>query len=628
MSCTSLTDSRRQLIYVLAVSLYALALLVATLAPTTANASSARVGDFTLLDHKGASHQLSWYSDQKAVVLFVQGNGCPIVRNGSHTLGALRDQFTDQGVTFLMLNPQPQDNRDSIAKEASEFGYDFPILLDEAQLVAQSLGVDRTAEVFVIDPKKREVLYRGPVDDRLGYETQKPKASNHYLRDALTAVVAGKQIAANAPEAPGCLISYPAADAHAKTPVSYSKEVAPILEKHCVSCHHDGGIGPWAMTNHAMVQGWSRMMKEVLMTRRMPPGQFDAHASKPMLDAVDVSPEELQTLVHWIDAGAPKTADEPDPLLALTFDPSPFTLGEPDLVFDVPPQTIPATGVLDYRYIPVELNLDRDVWIRAIEFAPGDRKVLHHVITYLQSPADKSARARQNSDGRDDSIGGFAPGRQPDVFRDNSGRLIRKGSNFLLQMHYTTSGKETVDATRVGLYLYDEPPKHVMSGGVAGQRRFLIPPHVKEHKLEGDMLIEEDAYLYGMMPHMHFRGRYMKYSAVYPDGTEELLLSVPKYEFNWQFSYQLEEPLLLPAGTRLVTRGAMDNSTQNPYNPDPSRPVRFGLQTMHEMFFGFVTLRFVGDTPESVTGVANLAADISKDVATNVTTKNTQTAQR
>ena len=139
-----------------------------------------------------------------------------------------------------------------------------------------------------------------------------------------------------------------------------------------------------------------------------------------------------------------------------------------------------------------------------------------------------------------------------------------------------------------------------MSGGVAGQRRFLIPPHAKEHKLQGEMLIEHDAYLYGMMPHMHFRGRYMSYTAVYPDGREELLLSVPNYEFNWQFSYQLEEPLFLPAGTRLVTRGAMDNSAQNTYNPDPNRPVRFGLQTMHEMFFGFLTLRYVGDTPDGV----------------------------
>ncbi|MFB3076618.1 MAG: hypothetical protein ACE1Y4_01315, partial [Lysobacterales bacterium] len=173
-------------------------------------------------------------------------------------------------------------------------------------------------------------------------------------------------------------------------------------------------------------------------------------------------------------------------------------------------------------------------------------------------------------------------------------------SNLLLQMHYTTSGKATVDETEIGLFIYDEPPAYIMAGGVAGQRRFLIPANAKEHKLEGEQLIERDAYLYSMTPHMHFRGKYMNYTAVYPDGRTEILLSVPKYEFNWQFSYQLKDPLFLPAGTRLVARGAMDNSDRNRFNPDPSKPVHFGLQTKHEMFFGFTTLRYVGDTPESL----------------------------
>jgi len=176
-------------------------------------------------------------------------------------------------------------------------------------------------------------------------------------------------------------------------------------------------------------------------------------------------------------------------------------------------------------------------------------------------------------------------------------------------MHYTTSGKATVDETEVGLYLYDEPPTYIMAGGVAGQRRFLIPAHAKEHTLEGEQLIERDAYLYSMTPHMHFRGKYMNYTAVYPDGSSEMLLSVPKYSFNWQFSYELEEPLFLPAGTRLVAKGAMDNSERNPFNPDPTKPVHFGLQTKHEMFFGFTTLRYVGDTPESLLAEGSSTAE-------------------
>ena len=560
------------------------------------------IGDFSLLDQQGKFHQLSWYGDQKAVVIFIQGNGCPIVRNGAPTLKAIRDEYESQGVAFFMLNPQMQDNRESIAKEAEEFGYDFPILVDEAQLVAESLGVDRTSETFIIDPKSRKVVFRGAIDDRLGYESQKPQAKNHYLKDALDAFLAGEAVASTDANAPGCLIGFPGRDQHQKNPPSYTTDIAPLLIDKCVGCHHDGGIGPWSMSDHAMVQGWSKMMKEVVMTRRMPPGQIDPHVGRPIEDVVEITPSELQTLVHWIDAGAVIEEGAKDPLTSMTFDNAEWVLGEPDMVFTVPAQSIPATGIIDYRYVPVELNLDKDIWIRAVEFVPGDRQVLHHVIAYLSSPADKNARGREDGSARGESFGGFAPGRQPDSFRDHSGRLIPKGSNMLLQMHYTTSGKETVDETVVGLYIYDEPPTYVMAGGVAGQRRFMIPPQAKEHKLEGEILIERDAYLYSMTPHMHFRGKYMSYTAEFPDGSSELLLSVPKYEFNWQFNYQLEEPLFLPAGTRLVTRGAMDNSDRNPFNPDPTRPVLFGLQTKHEMFFGFFTLRYVGDTPESWMG--------------------------
>ncbi|MCH2173735.1 redoxin family protein [Myxococcota bacterium] len=566
-----------------------------------------------MLDQHGKFHQLSWYGDQKAVVIFVQGNGCPIVRNGVHALKALRDEYESRGVVFFMLNPQIQDDRESVLEEAEAFGYDFPVLMDDAQLVAESLGVDRTAEVFVIEPKKGTVLYRGPIDDRLHYESQKPTTKHHYLRDALEAALAGEPIPADVPASPGCIIHFPSQKQHRQNPLSYSKDIAPILQNNCVKCHHDGGIAPWSMSSHEMVRGWSLMMREVLMTRRMPPGQIDPYVGKAIREVNGLSVEEKQKLVHWINAGAQRTEGEGDPLAELTFDDPRYSLGEPDMVFSVPAQSIPATGVIDYRYVPVELDLEEDIWVQAVEFVPGDRQVLHHVIAYLSSPADKTVRGRADGSANASSVGGFAPGRQPDFFRDNSGRLIKKGSNLLLQMHYTTTGRETVDATEVGLYLHDQPPAYIMSGGVAGQRRFLVPPHAKEHELEGEQLIERDAYLYSMTPHMHYRGKYMSYTAVYPDGREEVLLSVPKYEFNWQFSYELEEPLFLPAGSKIVAKGAMDNSERNRFNPDPSKPVHFGLQTKHEMFFGFTTLRYVGDTPESLTAGESVTEDLAAD---------------
>ncbi len=562
-------------------------------ASASVQAAAERVGDFALLDHTGTFHQLSYLSDHQAVVLVVHGNNSDAIGKHLEDLEALRQKYADQPVAFLMLNPVAADDRDAIGAAAQAADINFPILHDETQLVAESLDVSRIGEVLVINPQSMTLAHRGNTGDLAATDVAINALTQGQVPSA-TAVATGAVATGN-----GAQIVYAAAEQHAAQAPSYSQDIAPILEKHCVQCHHDGGIGPWSMNSHAMVQGWSAMIREVLMTQRMPPGQIDTHASKELLQVAGLSPAEMQQVVHWIDAGAPGDA-QPDPLAGLQFADSKFSFGEPDLIYTIPAQEIPATGVIDYRYVPVELNLDRDVWVRAMEFIPGDPEVLHHVIAYVSSPADKTVRGRATGAAQGESVGGFAPGRPGDEFRDNSGRLIRKGSNLLLQMHYTTSGKATVDETEIGIYIYDEPPTYVMSGGVAGQRRFLVPPFAKEYRLEGVQEIERDAYLYDLMPHMHYRGKYMSYTAEYPDGTSELLLSVPKYNFNWQFNYPLKEPVFLPAGTRLVARGAMDNSAQNPFNPDPSKPVHFGLQTKHEMFFGFTTLRYVGDTPAAV----------------------------
>ena len=562
-----------------------LALFFSLATPTLANE---RIGDFALLDDQGKFHQLSYYGDYSAVAVLVSGLSSKADQEQLSAFAAVAKAHADE-VVFLVLNPNPSTDRGAARTVLDDLQVDLPVLMDESQLVAKNLSAKAYSEVFVLNPQTATLMHRTNTADL----TQVLMTMTDGLTQAST------QLASTT--VTGEEIQYASVGA-----VSYNDDIVPILERNCVSCHHDGAIAPWSMSSHAMVMGWSPMMKEVVMTKRMPPGQIDPHVGMPIKDVAGLTIEEKQKLIQWIDQGSPR-GEGPDLLTALEFEDPEFSLGEPDIVLDVTPQAIPATGVIDYRYVPVELNLDKDVWVSGIEFLPGDRQVLHHVITYLQSPADKTEDDGRNNDGTGLGIGGFAPGRQPDAFQDNSGRLIPAGSNLLLQMHYTTSGRETVDATRIGIFLHDEPPKYVMSGGVAGQRRFMIPPGAKEHRLRGEELIERDAYLYEMMPHMHFRGKYMSYAAQFPDGTSKTLLSVPKYDFNWQFKYELEEPLFLPAGTKLIAQGAMDNSDRNPGNPDPTRPVFFGLQTMHEMFFGFTTIRYVGDVPE--TQMADRSAD-------------------
>ena len=548
------------------------------------------VSDFTLLDHTGKSHHLGWYGDQKAVVVYAHSLSEPGAATDARLIAASNARHAGSDIAFFALNTQPGLDRPTLAADATVQQIGVPVLQDDSLLVAENLGLTRSGEVVVIEPRRREILYRGTAAA---------------LPKALDALLAGQPLPQPV-AATGAPIAFPA-----KPAVSYTEHIVPILERNCVSCHNEGGIGPWAMNSHAMVRGWSPMMREVVMNRRMPPGQIDHHVGKPIMDVAGLTVAEKRQLITWIDAGAPMDGTL-DPLAELKIANPKFTLGEPDMVFKVTPQEVPATGVLDYRYVPVELGLDRDIWLSAMEFVPGDRKVLHHVIAYLTSPGDRSSRSETSGVARGESIGGFAPGKATDVFRDNSGRLIPAGSNLLLQMHYTTWGKPAVDETEIGLYLHDTPPRYVMSGGVAGQRRFLVPPHADDHQITGEQEIERDALLYSMNPHMHSRGKYMSYSAVYPDGREELLLSVPRYDFNWQFGYELVEPLFLPAGSKIVTRGAMDNSARNPANPDPSVPVHFGLQTKHEMFFGFTTLRYIGHTPNGFVAESPRKTNASK----------------
>ena len=325
-----------------------------------------RVGDFALLDHTGTFHQLSYYGDHDAVVILVNG-GTSLADDG--TVSALSNVARDfsGNAQFWVLNPVSADSRSEVANRLQVAGAQMPVLMDESQMTAKSLGAKKLGEVLVINPANRALLYRGSVNG---------------LSAALSALPAQSPAVGMANL--GADIEYVAHDA-----ISYTKDIAPILEQNCVSCHRDGAIAPWSMSSHAMVKGWSPMMREVVMTRRMPPGQIDNHVGKPLKDVAGLSVEEQQKLIQWIDQGAPKDGTA-DPLAGLTFSDAKYSLGEPDIVLSVPPQTIPATGVIDYRYVPVELNLDRDVWIRGIEFVPGDRQVLHHVITYLSSPADKS----------------------------------------------------------------------------------------------------------------------------------------------------------------------------------------------------------------------------------------------
>lgn len=583
-----------------------------------------RVGDFALIDHQGAQHHMAWYDDHQAVVIVPQAVGATDDAT-LEGLAKLQAKYKDQGVAFFLMNPGLQIDRAAVAADLAAQELELPVLMDDTHLVAEMLGIERMDEAVVYDPSSFEISYRGPIASA--------------TEAAIDQLLAGESTELVSVAGTASSISHNAAD-HAN--LSYTNDIAPIIAENCAECHREGGIAPFAMDSSLAVQGWSQMIREVIMTKRMPPGQIDNKVGHKIKNEMNLSDEEMQKLVRWVGSGSPvDIQDDVDLLAELVWPDTKWTLakdlGEPDLIVKVPPQAIPATGVIDYRDIVLDLGLEKDQWVRASEVAPDKSEVLHHIITTVVPPGGRpdpmqaftaaleelpeeraaairaeifSAVAsgkqppigkifRENPDigigqilGGDDDLpqfGGYAPGNAVALAPEGVGGLLKAGTSLSLQMHYTTSGREVTDETEIGIYFYPEGevPAEKMTGGVGNDFDIAIPAFSKDHEMEVVTFIKNDSDLYSLMPHMHFRGKRMRFVAEYPDGSEELLLSVPDYDFNWQLVHELEEPLRVPAGTKIRAIGAFDNSAQNSANPDPSIDLSWGEQSFEEMFMGF-----------------------------------------
>ena len=533
-----------------------------------------RIDDFVLLDHQGQAHKLYYLSDATAVVLMAHSATCPGSADYQSRFEAAANAYRDQGVAFLMVNSEPAAQaglRDEVQAET-------PILIDQAGLVGDALGLSNAGELLIIDPERWQLRHRGLASGDLG--------------QVLQAVLSGGVIPSTAAPQATCALAYEAPPAS----VSYAKDIAPMLADNCVTCHREGGIGPWAMTGYDMVRGFAPMIREVVRTQRMPPWHADpAHGV--FANDRSLSTDEVRKLVHWVESGAPR-GEGPDPLATLDAEWPDWGLGDPDLIVDIPAFDVPATGVVEYQYQRVVNPLDRDVWVRATEILPGDRAALHHVITtFRNTNADGTGFGRRGG-----GLGGYVPGAVTRGAPENTGTFLPAGAQIVFQMHYTPYGKAVTDRSKLGLYFHDTPPKHRLANAVLMNTRIRIPPNTKSHSEFAERTFERDVLLYSLLPHAHYRGTASEFRAFYPDGREELLLSVPNYDFNWQTTYVLEEPRVLPAGTRVVHTTWWDNSAQNPANPDPNREVPWGRQSWDEMLFGSLRFRYLDDEIAQATG--------------------------
>ena len=500
-------------------------------------------------------------------------------------LAELERRYRATGVAFLGLDADAHADPVEVAEDLRARGVAFPVLLDEGARVADALGATRAGETLALDVGRR-LRYRGPVeglaaalDDLLaGRRVAAPSIPTRGRPIDRGAAISAGRVRARTPAA----VDEPAAEVGVGE-VTYAGEVGPILRARCQTCHRPGQVGPFSLLTYEQARRRAPAIRAAVAGRQMPPWHADPRFGRFANDR-SLSPRERAALLAWVDRGTPAgpiaASPRPPP------DAGGWTIGTPDLVFEMPvPFDVPAAGAVAYQRFKVPSNFGEDRWVSAAEAHAGDKSVVHHIGVYVDDPAHRAPRNMKPA------VAVYFPGEHASIFPEGTARKIPAGATLVFEVHYTPIGTPRRDRSSLGLIFARGPVRHeAVTRGIPAHD-LVIPPGAARHEVRSSTTIDRAAHLLGMMPHMHLRGRDFLFTAVYPDGRREVLLSVPAYDFGWQSQYRLAEPLALPAGTRLECLAHFDNSAGNPANPDPAAEVRWGEQTWDEMMVGYYDSR-------------------------------------
>ncbi len=393
--------------------------------------------------------------------------------------------------------------------------------------------------------------------------------------------------------------------------VTYSKDIAPILQEHCQGCHRPGEAAPMSLLSYKEARPWAKSIKEAVLLKKMPPWFADPHYGHFRNDR-SLAQKDIDALVAWADLGAPEgnPKDAPKPRQFVDG----WNIGTPDLVLEMPAAfNVPASGTVDYQYVILPYKFTEDRWVQMAETRPGNRALVHHVIAFIRDAKSNWNRDKEpgvvfvpdkHKEGEGgisgDMLAGFAPGMPPIVLEPGQGRLVKAGSDVVFQLHYTANGKEGTDKTRVGIVFCKEPPKErVMTMG-ATNNKFVIPAGDANYEVHSEIEIQHEVKMSALLPHMHLRGKDFEYKLVFPTGETQTILSVPHYDFGWQLWYEPVNDIVLPKGTKVSCTAHFDNSPNNPNNPDAKKEVRWGDQSWEEMMIGFFSVAFPADMDPKV----------------------------
>jgi peroxiredoxin len=586
--------------------------------PVSTDRLNKEIDNVAFADAAGKATSLKEHAGKAATVAVFLSFDCPVSNSYAETLAELHKKYAGKGVGFVAF--VPTEDAAKVAKKAAEFKYPFPVFSDKDLKAAEAFKAVVTPEAFVLD-HNLVLRYRGRIDNAYSGRLKKnPQVTERDLLAAIEAVVSGKDVPTPATRAIGCHID-PKERKVTSESVTYHRDVAPILQKHCQGCHRPGDVGPFALTSYKQAVNWAADIVHYTQSREMPP--WKPTGGVEFTNARALTIKELDTLAVWEKAGCPEgdPKDAPPPL-KLT---QGWRFGEPDLVLEVPEDFhIGAAGKDEFRVFVLPANLKEDKYVVAYEVKPGNATVVHHTLNYFDASGtarklEAKEKAREKKPDEKDrgpgysvamgigfypqlvkpprpdvpavgSLGGWAPGQLGVRYPEGSGTMLPKESDILMQVHYHRTGKPETDRTKIGLYFGKEPEKPwntlMITGMLPGAT---IPAGKAAHVEKGSGWLTGDATVHSLLPHMHLLGKSVKITMTPPGGETKVLIDIKDWDYNWQETYWLAKPIEAKAGTRFDIEAVFDNSAKNPNNPSvPPQNVSFGEETTNEMLFGFV----------------------------------------
>ncbi len=594
------------------------------------------ITNVTLADLTGKPAPLFDGADARARVVVFLSFDCPVSNHYATQLSALSRDYAAKGVAVTAVLPSDDAPAD-LARRAAEFKLPFPVFLDPKLAAADAFKAVATPEAFVLDGKN-VLRYRGRIDNAFSARLkQNPKVTDHDLTAALDAVLAGTPVATPATRAVGCPMPLRDAVVKADAGVTYHRDVRPILQANCQSCHRAGAVAPFALTTYKQAVSWAGDIKDYTADKRMPP--WKPSAGVPFRNDRALSAKDTATLAKWVDAGCPE-GDAKDAPKPATF-PTGWQLGEPDLILSpAEDMHVAATGGDLFRCFVLKTGLTEDKYIVAYEVQPGNAQVVHHTLNFFDTTggaaklAQKETVRPRKGDEADrgpgypvgmgigfipspsdvkpgipplGTFGGWAPGQLATKYPEGAGSWLPKEADVVMQVHYHRTGKAETDRPRIGLYFAKKEVKRPWQTiTVGGMSPFSsIPANKVKSDTKGSVWLTTEADVHSVMPHMHLIGKSIAVTVTPPDGPGTTLVAIKEWDYNWQETYWLKEPLRVKPGTRIDVEAVYDNTAGNPRNPfTPPQRVWFGEQTTNEMLFAFVGVTPTGKDRVRVQRVA------------------------